>query len=96
MLLPRDHAGRAGRAGACRRGDLEGARRWAAVAEAGVALWEGTAWAAALVEVHAAVARAEGRVIEADRLYASAAALFDTAGQPFDAARCRAPLAPVP
>jgi tetratricopeptide (TPR) repeat protein len=75
-------------------GDLDRARRWRDVAEASVAKWEGTAWEGALLEVRAAVARAEGRPIEAGRLYASAAALFDSSGQPFDAARCRGALVP--
>ena len=75
-------------------GDLDRARRWRDVAEASGAKLEGTAWEGALLEVRAAVARAEGRPIEAGRLYASAAALFDSSGQPFDAARCRDALVP--
>jgi hypothetical protein len=75
-------------------GDLDRARRWRDVAEDSVAKWEGTAWEGALLEVRAAVARAEGRAIEAGRLYASAAALFDSSGQPVDAARCRDALTP--
>ncbi|MGY1617970.1 AAA family ATPase [Geodermatophilus sp. SYSU D00691] len=77
-------------------GDLPGARRWLAVAEASGSHWEGTAWEAALIEVRGALAAAELRPVEASRLLTSAAALFDSTGQPFDAARCRTALAPVP
>jgi DNA-binding SARP family transcriptional activator/tetratricopeptide (TPR) repeat protein len=71
-------------------GDLDRARRWLGVAETGVARWEGTAWEASLLEGRAALARAEGREADAVRLLTTAAAVFDGAGQPFDAARCRA------
>jgi len=75
-------------------GELERARRWLARAETVAGRWSGTSWDAALVEVRAGLARAEGRPIEAGRLYASAAALFDSSGQPVDAARCRDALTP--
>jgi hypothetical protein len=52
-------------------------------------LWKGTAWQASLVEVRAHIARAEHRDAEARRLLDDAAALFDDAGQPLDAQRCR-------
>lgn len=86
-------------AGACAEaGDLDRARRFLATAETVRTRWEGTAWEASLTEVRAVLARAEGDVAGAGRLLASAAVLFDTAGQPLDAARCRSALgtAPVP
>jgi tetratricopeptide (TPR) repeat protein len=75
-------------------GELERARGWLTRAETVAARWSGTSWDAALLEVRAGLARAEGRHIEASRLYVSAAASFDSSGQPFDAARCRDALAP--
>jgi hypothetical protein len=43
-----------------------------------------------MAEARARLARAEGRRDEAAHLLAEAATLFDLAGQPLDAARCRA------
>lgn len=71
-------------------GDLERARRFLTMAQAVEARWEGTAWTAALLEVRAALARAEGDDDASGELLGSAAALFDDFGQPLDAARCRA------
>ena len=71
-------------------GDLEDAHRYLTAAERSEALWEGTAWQASLVEIRAHIARAEHRDAEARRLLDEAAALFDDAGQPLDAQRCRA------
>jgi DNA-binding SARP family transcriptional activator/RecA/RadA recombinase len=70
-------------------GDLDDAHRYLKIAERSEALWEGTAWQASLVEVRAHIARAEHRDAEARRLLDDAAALFDDAGQPLDAQRCR-------
>ena len=71
-------------------GDLDRARYHLQVAEnSAPRLWEGTAWQAAVLEGRAHLADAEGDTSSADRLLAEAAALFDGAGQPLDAARCR-------
>jgi tetratricopeptide (TPR) repeat protein len=72
-------------------GDLDRARSYLAVAEGVEARWAGTAWTASLLEVRAALARAEGDDAAARDLLGSAAALFDSFGQPLDAARCRDP-----
>jgi hypothetical protein len=69
------------------------ARRWLAQVEAVEARWTGTSWEAALLEARAAIAGAEGRPVEQERLYDAAAALFDSSDQPFEAARCRGALA---
>jgi tetratricopeptide (TPR) repeat protein len=73
---------------------LDAARRWLARAETIAARWTGTSWDAALLEVRGALACAEDRPVEAARMFTSAAALFDSSGQPFDAVRCRAALQP--
>jgi hypothetical protein len=71
-------------------GDLEDAHRYLRVANRSERLWEGTAWQASLMEVRAHIARAEHRNAEARRLLDAAAAMFEAAGQPLDAQRCRA------
>ncbi|GGM12100.1 BREX system ATP-binding domain-containing protein [Dactylosporangium sucinum] len=71
-------------------GDLDEARRQLERAERSAALWEGTAWEAALIEVRAHIAGAEGSPAEARRLLDQAAEMFEAAAQPLDAARCRA------
>ena len=71
-------------------GDLDGARRFLAMAETAEARWEGTAWGASVLEARAALVRAEGDDPTADRLLAAAAVVFDGFGQPLDAERCRA------
>ena len=70
-------------------GDLDDAHHYLKAAERSEALWEGTSWQASLVEIRAHIARAEHRDGEARRLFDDAAALFDAAGQPLDAQRCR-------
>jgi tetratricopeptide (TPR) repeat protein len=70
-------------------GDLDGARRALTVAERSAALWEGTAWQAAVLEARAHLARAEGDTGWSG-LLSEAAEGFAGAGQPLDAARCRA------
>ena len=71
-------------------GDLDDAQAHLAAAERSAALWEGTAWQAAIVEARAHLAAARGAAGEASRLLTEAAGIFDGAGQPLDAARCRA------
>jgi tetratricopeptide (TPR) repeat protein len=70
-------------------GRLDQARDWLAQAEASAALWQGTAWQGAVSEARAHLSRAAGDPAAARRLLAEAAGLFDTAGQPLDAHRCR-------
>jgi DNA-binding winged helix-turn-helix (wHTH) protein/tetratricopeptide (TPR) repeat protein len=70
-------------------GRLDEARHHLAVAELSAARWEGTAWDGSVTEARACLARVEGDQTEADRLLERAARLFDDAGQPLDAARCR-------
>lgn len=69
-------------------GRLEEARGWLAQAERSAATWQGTAWQGAVAETRAHLARAEGDGAAANRLFAEAAKLFETAGQPLDAQRC--------
>ncbi|MCZ7527612.1 MAG: ATP-binding protein [Acidimicrobiia bacterium] len=69
-------------------GRLDEARHHLALAELSASQWEGTAWTGAVTEARACLARAEGDVGTADRLFAEAARLFDQARQPLDAARC--------
>jgi tetratricopeptide (TPR) repeat protein len=70
-------------------GRQQEARTWLMEAERSAALWQGTAWQAAVREARAHLARAEGDPAVAARLLAEAAVLFDEAGQPLDARRCR-------
>jgi DNA-binding SARP family transcriptional activator/tetratricopeptide (TPR) repeat protein len=70
-------------------GDLEDARRHLSAAKESAARWEGTAWQAAVAEADAHLARAEGDQARSARLAEQAAALFDVAGHPTDAQRCR-------
>jgi hypothetical protein len=73
-------------------GDLEHAHRHLDTAEQSAALWDGTSWQAALLEARAAITAAEGDLASAQALRNDAAALFDSAGQPLDAARLRTPI----
>jgi DNA-binding SARP family transcriptional activator len=75
-------------------GDLDHARHHLQVAEKSLQLWEGTSWQAAVLEARAHLADAEGDTSLAHARRAEAAALFDGAGQPLDAARCRTASAP--
>jgi DNA-binding SARP family transcriptional activator len=78
---------------ACARAhDLENAARHLAVAERSATLWQGTAWEAALAEARAAISAERGDQRQAEELMLGAAERFDAAGQPLDAARCRAAL----
>lgn len=70
--------------------DLGNARRHLAVAEESSALWDGTAWRAAVLEARAHLARAEGRSQDFRAMLAEAARGFSAAGHPLDAERCRA------
>jgi DNA-binding winged helix-turn-helix (wHTH) protein/tetratricopeptide (TPR) repeat protein len=69
-------------------GRLEEARSWLTQAERSAANWQGTAWQGAVTEARAHLTRAEGDRVGADRLLATAAKLFEVAGQPLDAQRC--------
>ena len=69
-------------------GRLDEARAWLAQATRSAATWQGTAWQAAVTEVRAHLARAEGGDAAAKGLFAEAAKLFAVAGQPLDAQRC--------
>jgi len=69
-------------------GRLDEARAWLAEAEVSAALWQGTAWQAAVREARAHLVRAEGDEAAARRLLDEAAGLFEEAGQPLDAQRC--------
>ena len=71
-------------------GDLDDARRHLAVAERSAALWQGTAWQAAIAEARAHLHRAEGDRDATRRMLLEAAELFAAAGQPLDADRCLA------
>ena len=70
-------------------GDLDEARRRLAEAEALATRWNGGAWDAAVTEAGAHLAVAQGDLLAAAGLYESAAELFEAAGQPLDARRCR-------
>ena len=69
-------------------GRLDEAYAWLAEAEVSAALWQGTAWQAAVREARAHLARAEGDEPAARRLLDEAVGLFEEAGQPLDAQRC--------
>ena len=75
---------------ACARaGDLANARRHLEIAERSGLLWHGTSWEAAVDEAQAVVAAAGGDSDSARRRMEAAADLFQRAGQPLDAERCR-------
>jgi DNA-binding SARP family transcriptional activator/tetratricopeptide (TPR) repeat protein len=75
---------------ACARtDDMVHAERHLAVAERSAVLWHGTAWEAGLAEARAAVAAAQGDHRRARDMMQSAVELFEQAGQPLDAERCR-------
>jgi DNA-binding SARP family transcriptional activator/tetratricopeptide (TPR) repeat protein len=70
-------------------GDVDEARTYLAVAERSSELFEGTSWQAAVLEVRAHLAQAAEDPDEEAVLLERAAMLFEQAGQPLDAARCR-------
>jgi hypothetical protein len=70
-------------------GDLARARHHLQVAEKSLHLWDGTSWQAAVLEARAHIADAEAESSLARDLRRDAATLFERAGQPLDAARCR-------
>jgi DNA-binding winged helix-turn-helix (wHTH) protein/tetratricopeptide (TPR) repeat protein len=70
-------------------GRLDDARAHLERSRHSAALWHGTAWQGAVAEAEAVLARAEGRDDDAEALLEQAARLFDQAGQPLDAERCR-------
>jgi DNA-binding SARP family transcriptional activator len=69
-------------------GDVNDARAHLADAERSAALWQGTAWQAAIAEAWAHLHRAEGDADAARHKLTEAAELFTVAGQPLDARRC--------
>lgn len=71
-------------------GDLDEARQYLVAAERFAALWQGTAWQAAIAEAQAHLALAEGDGDSARRRLGEAAELFAAAGQPLDVDRCLA------
>jgi hypothetical protein len=73
-------------------GDIERSHGYVRAAEACVARWEGTAWDAALLEARGHLAEAEGDDRRAAALLVHATEVFELAGQPRDADRCRADL----
>lgn len=75
---------------ACARtGDVGNALRHLEIAERSAVLWQGTSWEAALGEAQAVVASFNGNADGAHRMMEAAADLFERAGQPLDAERCR-------
>jgi ATP/maltotriose-dependent transcriptional regulator MalT len=70
-------------------GDLDEARRRLAEAEGLASRWDGDAWTAAVTEARAHLEVAQGELAQGMRLFESAAQLFEAAGQPLDARRCR-------
>jgi len=70
-------------------GDLAEARRFMAVADRSAGLWEGTSWQGAILEARAHLTAAEGDDAAAGAQLDEATRLFEQAGQPLDAARCR-------
>jgi DNA-binding SARP family transcriptional activator/tetratricopeptide (TPR) repeat protein len=70
-------------------GDVELARSYLSAAERSTALWAGTAWQAATREADAHVVAAEGHAARAVATLLEAGEVFEQAGQPLDAARCR-------
>jgi DNA-binding winged helix-turn-helix (wHTH) protein/tetratricopeptide (TPR) repeat protein len=70
-------------------GRLDEARQHLQRARWSAGFWEGTAWPGAVNEAEAAIALAEGRPADAEALLGRATVLFEQAGQPLDAARCR-------
>jgi DNA-binding SARP family transcriptional activator len=73
-----------------RTGRIDVAKDYLARAERVSARWPGGAWHAAVLECRAELALAERRPDDAVKLYDRAATGFARAGQPLDAARCRA------
>ena len=69
-------------------GDLDAARRHLGTAEESAAMWEGSAWPAAVLEAKAHLASAERRPEEAAELMSQAATMFRAAGHVLDAQRC--------
>jgi tetratricopeptide (TPR) repeat protein len=70
-------------------GDFDRAHAYIASAEVSAERWQGTAWQASVTETRGHLAFAEGRADDGRRLMREAALLFESSGQPLDAARCR-------
>ena len=71
-------------------GEIEAAQFHAMIAQASCEHWPGTAWQGAVAEANAHIAAAQGNSAEAADLFEEAALLYERAGQPLDAERCRA------
>jgi tetratricopeptide (TPR) repeat protein len=69
-------------------GRFDQAREWLEQAARSAATWQGMAWQGAVMEAKAYLARAEGDMAGASRLFSAAARDFTIAGQPLDARRC--------
>jgi DNA-binding SARP family transcriptional activator/tetratricopeptide (TPR) repeat protein len=75
---------------ASRAGDTARSERYLTRAQKVSSRWPGGGWHGAVLEARAELAAAKGRLVDAARLFEQAAATFERAGQPLDAARCRA------
>lgn len=71
-------------------GDVDRAKDYVATAHEAAKRWDGNPWQAGVLEARAHILSVEGRVEDAEDVWAEAAELFRAAGQPMDAVRCQA------